>query len=40
MVFLQNMGEAVNNLLDIENRQAWNGMEKVKCPPAATAHDH
>lgn len=29
MVIFQNMGEAVNNLLEYENRQAWNGMEKV-----------
>lgn len=30
MVIFQNMGEAVTNLLDYENRQAWNGMEKVR----------
>lgn len=27
---LQIMGDVVSNLLHVENRQAWNGMDKVE----------
>lgn len=29
-LMLQIMGDVVSNLLNVENRQAWNGMDKVK----------
>lgn len=29
-LMLQIMGDVVSNLLNVENRQAWNGMDKVE----------